>query len=69
MTLIVKYPSKKELKASIGKPLHYIKTSIFGPEYSPNGFLTVANRPHITGIGREFFANVTMKDGLIQGVK
>jgi len=69
MTLVVKYPSKKELKASIGKPLRYIETSLFGPEYNPNGFLTVANRPHITGIGREFFANVTMKDGLIYGVK
>tara|TARA_R110000824_G_scaffold5980_1_gene27475 strand:+ start:291 stop:551 length:261 start_codon:yes stop_codon:yes gene_type:complete len=31
--------------------------------------LTGANRPHITGIGREFFANVTMEDGKIVGVK
>jgi len=41
---------------------------LFGPEYRPDGVLTVANRPHITGMGREFFANVTMKDGLIQKV-
>ena len=69
MTLIVKYPSKKALKESIGKPLRYIETSIFGPEYRDNGFLTVANRPHITGLGREFFANVTMESGLIKTVK
>jgi hypothetical protein len=34
-----------------------------------NSDLTVANRPHITGIGHEFFANVQMKDGLIAKVK
>lgn len=69
MTLIVKYPSKKMLKEEVGKPLKYIETSMFGPEYSPNGMLTVANRPHITGLGREFFAQVYMKDGLIEKVK
>jgi hypothetical protein len=31
--------------------------------------LTGANRPHITGKGREFFANVTMANGLIVSVK
>ena len=67
--IIFNYTSKKELKASIGKPLRYIETSIFGPEYRPDGFLTGANRPHITGKGREFFANVTMQNGLIKGVK
>ena len=65
MTLIARYPSKKELKANIGKPLRYLETSIFGPEYRDNGTLTVANRPHITHLGREFFAQVTLKDGLI----
>ena len=69
MTLVVKYPSKKMLKEEVGKPLKYIETSMFGPEYSPNGMLTVANRPHITGLGREFFAQVYMKDGLIEKVK
>jgi len=68
MTLVVKYPSKKELKARIGEPLRYIETSMFGPEYRADGMLTVANRPHITGMGREFFANVYMKDGLIEKV-
>lgn len=65
MTLVVVYPSKKVLKENVGKPLSYIETAIFVDEYSPNGVLTVANRPHITGMGREFFANVLMVDGLI----
>ena len=68
MTLVVKYPSKKVLKEEIGKPLRYIETSMFGPEYRQDGMLTVANRPHITGLGREFFANVYMEDGLIKKV-
>lgn len=67
--LVFNYTSKKELKESIGKPLRYIETSMFGPEYRDNGVLTGANRPHITGKGREFFANVTMANGLIVGVK
>jgi hypothetical protein len=67
--LVFKYPSKKVLKESIGKPLRYIETSMFGAEYRENGVLTGANRPHITGQGREFFANVTMENGLIKGVK
>jgi hypothetical protein len=67
--LVFNYESKKALKESIGKPLRYIETSIFGAEYQDNGILTGANRPHITGKGREFFANVTMENGLIKGVK
>jgi hypothetical protein len=67
--IIFNYPSKKALKENIGQPLKHIETSIFGPEYVYNGQLTGANRPHITGIGREFFAQVTMRDGLIDAVK
>lgn len=67
--LVFNYESKKALKASIGKPLRYIETSLFDAEYRDNGVLTGANRPHITGKGREFFANVTMENGLIKGVK
>ena len=68
MTIIFIYESKKLLKENIGKRLKYIETSMFGNEYRPDCMLTGANRPHITGIGREFFANVTMKDGLIAKV-
>jgi len=63
--IIFNYPSKKVLKENIGNPLNYIETSVFGPEYTANGYMTGANRPHITGQGREFFAKVVMKDGLI----
>jgi hypothetical protein len=70
MTMIIfNYPSKKVLKESIGKHLNYIETSMFGVEYKPNGTLTGANRPHITGIGREFFANVTLENDIIVKVK
>jgi hypothetical protein len=67
--IIFNYESKKVLKENIGKPLVYIETSFFGDEYISNGQLTGANRPHITGKGREFFATVTMSNGLIFGVK
>ena len=67
--LIFNYESKKDLKESIGKPLNYEETSIFGAEYDENGFLTGCNRPHITGYKKEFFANVIMENGLIKVVK
>lgn len=69
MTLVVEYPSKKVLKENVGNRLRYIETSVFGPEYKSNGMLVVANRPHITGMGREFFAQVTMENDLIVKVK
>lgn len=67
--LVFNYPTKKELKNCIGKRLLYIETSIFGLEYKPEGKLVGCNRPHITGHKREFFAEVTMKGGLIDKVK
>jgi len=68
MTLIANYPSKKACKAAIGQPLLYTETSMFGAEYVSEGVITVANRPHITGIGREWFGQVTMVNGLIEKV-
>jgi len=67
--MIVNYDTKKQLKAAIGEPLRYTETSMFGTEYRPDGILTVAHRPYITGRGREFFAEVTMRDGRIAKVK
>jgi hypothetical protein len=67
--IVFNYPSKKVLKENVGQPLAYIETSLFGEEYVRTGKLTGANRPHITGQGREFFATVTMKDGLIARVE
>lgn len=63
--LIFNYPSKKNMKENIGQPLKYKETSIFGPEYKPDGKLTGCNRPHLTGHKREFFAVATLKDGVI----
>lgn len=67
--LILDYPSKKELKENIGKPLKYRETSLFGEEYVANGNITGCNRPHLTGHKREFYAQVTLRDGLIVEVK
>jgi len=67
--IVFNYPSKKVLKENVGQPLQYIETSMFGDEYVSDGQLTGANRPHITGRGREFFATVTMRGGKIAGVK
>ena len=60
------YKTKKQLKENVGKTLDYIETSLFGPEFSPNGdFCVVGPSPY----ERKWFASVTMKDGLIQKVK
>jgi len=67
--LVFDYTSKKELKACIGKTLHYIETSMFGAEYVADGELVGCNRPHITGHKREFFARVKMVSGLIYKVE
>jgi|TARA_R110000796_G_scaffold9588_3_gene32673 hypothetical protein len=63
--IIFDYLSKKELKANVGNRLNFIETSLFGAEYVSNGNMVGAQRPHITGRGREFFAEVTMRDGII----
>ena len=70
MMLVTGYPSKKALKASIGSRLSYRETSMFGDEYLSTGTFVGAHRPSMTGgKGREFFAEITMKDGLIVAVK
>ena len=39
---------------------------MFGPEYKTNGILVGSNRPHSTeNKGREFFAEVTIKNNII----
>jgi len=67
--LVFDYPSKKEMKEQVGQTLNYMETSMFGPEYVTDGVIYGCNRPHITGHKREFFAQVTMKDGKIFKVK
>jgi hypothetical protein len=68
--MLVHYPSKKALKENLGKPLLYTETSGFGAEFKSDGSFCVAHRPAIQGgPGREFFAEVTMKGGLIAAVR
>jgi len=67
--LILNYKSKKELKEQIGRFLDYTETSVFGPEYKPDGIIVGSNRPHLTNNkSREFFAEVTLKNNLIKKV-
>lgn len=66
--LIFDYPTKKDLKAAVGQRLKYRETSMFGSEYKTDGVITGSNRPSITGHKREFYANVTMENGLIKKV-
>ena len=58
------YSSKKALKESIGKPLKYNETSIFGEEFNPNGHFVVADYSP----SRKRFATVYMVNGLINKV-
>ena len=64
--MLFNYKSKKEMQENIGNNLDYTETSMFGEEYRSNGVFCGSNRPHITGIqGREFFAEVVMRDDKI----
>lgn len=65
MTLVVYYPSKKELKASVGTRLKASNPSIFDSSVPTNGVVYGCNRPHLTGFKREFFAQITLQDGVI----
>ena len=69
--MIFNYESKKQMKENIGQPLKYTETSFFGEEYESDGSFVGCNRPSLPeGTGtREFFANVTMEDGLIKEVE
>lgn len=57
------YPTKKALKASTGKPLRYIETSLFGEEFTENGTLYVVGPDPYRN--RKWYAKVEMRDGLI----
>lgn len=61
------YPTKKVLKESIGKPLKYVETSLFGPEYRDNGKFSVVGPCPYTN--RKWYAEVTMSGGKIAKVK
>jgi hypothetical protein len=61
----VNYKTKKELKASIGKPLNYTETSAFGEEYKADGTFCAVHSPYEK---RDWFAEITMEKGLIKKV-
>jgi hypothetical protein len=59
------YPTKKALKESVGQRLKFVETSLFGAEYRETGkFCVVGPSPY----ERKWFAEVTMKEGLIAKV-
>ena len=58
------YPNKKTLKGEIGKSLNYRETSVFGPEFKRDGKFCVADGSP----ARKWFAEVTMREGLIAKV-
>jgi hypothetical protein len=66
MSLLGLYATKNELKAEIGKELRYAETSIFGPEYQPNGAVVVQG-PHPDNLTWD--AEVFLKDGRIVKVR
>lgn len=63
--LVATYPTKKALKEAKGQPLRYQETSLFGPEYMPNGRFVVVGPG---AYERKWYAQVTMKDGRIEKV-
>lgn len=74
--MFLNYTSKKQLKENIGQPLNYTETSMFGNEYKSNGSFVGCNRPTInpevmdmTPKAKEFFAEVTIANDLIDSVK
>ena len=74
--MILNYKSKKQIKESVGKTLDYTETSFFGNEYKSDGTFCGCNRPYSPEYpkfeqrkGREFFAEITMANDLIRGVK
>lgn len=68
MTMLVSYPTKKALKESVGKPLRYDDDGPY-PSYTDNGKITVAGRPAFSSrVKREYYATVTMENGLIKSV-
>jgi len=64
--IVAKYKTKKDLKSSVGQPLRYVETSIFGLEYRATGKFCVVGP---SAYERKWYAEVTMQDGLILKVK
>jgi len=61
------YKTKKALKESIGKPLKFVETSMFGEEYKSNGTFAVVGPDAYTN--RKWYATITMEDDIIKKVE
>lgn len=64
--LVARYKTKKALRESVGKPLKYQETSMFGEEFKPNGTFCVVGPG---AYQRKWYAEVTMEDYKIKKVK
>lgn len=60
------YKAKKDLKASVGQPLRYTETSLFGNEYKPTGTFCLVGP---SAYERKWYAQVTMENDVIKKVK
>lgn len=63
--LVARYKTKAELKRSVGKPLRYEETSLFGLEYKENGSFAVVGPG---AYERKWYATVVMENDLIKKV-
>lgn len=63
--LVANYPTKIELKGSIGQPLRYEETSIFSPEYDGDGRICVVGP---SAYKRKWYAEIIMENNLIKKV-
>lgn len=63
--LVATYPTKRDLRASIGQPLRYEETSLFGPEYKADGTFPVVGPG---AYERKWYAQVTVENGVIVAV-
>ena len=64
--LAASYKTKKAAKESIGQAPRFVETSLFGLEYKGDGKYTVVGpAPE----DRRWYAQITVKDGVISKVK
>lgn len=63
--MVAPYKFKKDLKNAIGTELRYRETSLFGPEYDPNGTFCVVGPSEYE---RKWYAEVKMVNGIISEV-
>lgn len=63
--MVARYETKRDLRAAVGQRLRFHETSMFGPEYTPDGSFCVVGPD---AYDRKWFAQVTMRGGRIARV-